>query len=1171
MLCSFVASAQDKGGRNLPQTGEKTETKPGKHIALLISVQNYYQKIGLKPLKYCNRDMENLENNLHKFGFTVVRMSNEAKEQYLTVTRANVEEQLKELIQEPLTKNDVLVIAYSGHGIQEGNRRYLCPPDTPGNYHENKSSLIPLFNPGNSGYPGLLDTVEKGFKGQCFVFLDACRTGENKVTEETLYPKSKRIHIMSACEEGKPSYEEPDFGQGRFMYYVNKHLNDAPENVPQTFGQLFEQVKKWMLEDNQERFKNNPQEPMLFLGGETASLVLGTKTPKNRRQTVARHQQYSHVSIPKDAQSKPFLFRGQQPSAEREFEQTVTDIVQVPSLYGEWWFQEMPWYLPVVRSALSEELLRKKDDGKHCGEDILGRDIYAYLNTNTQEAKETLWKYVMSDECQENLRENLGQEIIQLLTSLKEFNNTQDQHIFIGELLTKLEKCFVGEKVHDGYYYHTLAVFHHRLYELEPKEETKNSERQKARDCYDAALKWYGDHRSNSNLYPLLLFDYIRFTVEVEKNRTQYKELCGKIPESLHRSYRGSLLQIALYTQLAYYAHEKMIDLRTAGRWFREAEKRIELSRLNRTGHPLIANFNERFGWYLTDYWMLSPANDRFETALLIRRYNAWSSSRPIDKMYTTYGQHAMGTIFRFTGNDRKAREYFLDAKKVLADLQSDNNNLSEGFAANKKRLDAREASTLERLSDLVLYNGTESRDQYRTALEDYQKAVDLSKSSAAMLIKLEAKKVLLWLQMKSGWETDNTKKESAVFNDFVQNVQNEHTGNLEKYIVAKPVMPVIYNKFEKAKEILDELQSRKEKESKQITDDMVVPELFLKAAQITFNLLQTVEAEPDAAKKKENFQKYRNQLRDFLDRFIFFSGNDIGLRRDTMELRLHCACSLIGADWQMAAKDAKNYELAVIDAAYLSNCLDILGEKDGIHCFLRPYYEKILQIQYRLVIAADKKMQDLKENTEAVQQIKTQRQELLRSMGMNIQQMRNVSALSNLVSSSPLQSNVQNPSSKGGEQDEKPAAEVQNEKQDTKRFVGNPLIDPLTVMIFYFPDPKNVQLLRSVFKEKEEGICENGIALIIPSDGQEIRFIDLKLTRNAFINKYNDGEGNLQNEIDTIWTTLEEIDPNVARNSTFISWSEDTCWSKDSRYMLTKEMFPYKIPEKLKTVIWLE
>jgi hypothetical protein len=476
VLCSFCVSAQDKGVVQPPKLPQQAESASGRHLALLISVQDYYQNNGLTPLKYCDRDMEKFEDNLHKFGFAeedVVRMFDTAKEKTLHVTLTNVKKRLEELIQKSQGEHDILVIAYSGHGIQEKKQRYLCPPDTPGNY--NISDLIALYDSDNQG---LLNIVEKKFNGQCFVFLDACRTGKEESTE-TLYPKSKRIHIISACENGKPSYEDDSLQQGRFMYYVNHALDISDENVPLKFGKLFEDVENRM--QNEKRFKNQPQKPVLRLRGETTSLFIGTKVPETWEQTVT-----STPFLP-DSRSKgndnqsSYRSRFQQTSAEREFNQTVTDIVQLPSLYGEWWFQEMPWYLPVVRKALSNVLEGKriKDDGKY-GEDFLGRDIYAYLNTNTQEAKETLWKYVTSQEC----RNFLPQEMTQLLTDLKEFNNTQDQYAFTKASLEKLKKCFKNCDVPDGFY-HTVAVFHHQLCELATDNETKTSEKKNAKDYYN--------------------------------------------------------------------------------------------------------------------------------------------------------------------------------------------------------------------------------------------------------------------------------------------------------------------------------------------------------------------------------------------------------------------------------------------------------------------------------------------------------------------------------------------------------------------------------------------------------------------------------------------------------------------------------------------------------------
>ncbi|MDR2763224.1 MAG: caspase family protein [Planctomycetaceae bacterium] len=1194
------------------QNKEESATK-SKRKALLISVQNYYN--GLQPLQGCDRDMEKLEHNLIQFNFEVTRIHQKSKEASYTITRNNIEERLKDLIRESQNENDVLIIAYSGHGIQHENIRYICPPDVPKEFNEHQH--IPLYNAEKTG---LLNIIENNFKGKCFAFIDACRTGTNNTG--TLYPNSDRIYIFSACEDGQQSYEEFDPKEGRFMHFVNQRFNNVLEDRPLSFNELTNYVINAVKE--YEQSKNPPlltQVPVVRMSGEIGNLIIGTKNSSHL---------YSSSSIAKDSKItiKPIPQSAGRSSAKFEIDFIAKDITLIPSLNGEWWFQEMPWYLPIVRESLFNVLNQSGiAENRKYGADFLGKDIFAYLNTNTHAAKETIWKFVNSDEC----KDTLPAGIIEKIKELKEFNGT-DLHEFLNyDWITSFNNCYKkdDEQISTAYY-HTEAVLHHKLYELAPNKETKNSHLIKAKESYERARKML----NNNNPYelkPLLLFDYIRFVVTVEKDKTKYEQLCkeltSNLPRAEYENLHSTLFSIALYTQLAQYDNEEFFNLRNTRLRFFKARKSIEDSRLNNTGHPLIANYKEKFGWYLMDNWLLTSAKEQFETAYLIRQYNNMCSSSPVDMMYVTYGQHAMGTIARFTGNERKSREYFQDAKNALVYLNQYGTTAADNLGFMQKRLAEREASTLERLSDLVLYNGTKIKDQYFIALNDYQRAIDIS-STDADIIKLNAKKILLLLQMKNGWEQNN-----KTWQEFVQKCQerlNKSIMQNNSDTIRSTAKPIVYDpnnnktRFMEAKATLKEINEINERIAKftdadgntALPDNIIIPKLFANAARIVFDLMETIEPAGESTaestsestsetksestaesgidknptdinadietERKRKFHQYRNQMRDFLDRFLLFSGNNAGMRRDTMELRLHCVTMLIDADWQM-----NNPELAIADAAYLSQCLDILAQKEEIHPFIRPYYEKILQIQHRIVKRLNDRISSLETNPERhsdeIQKLKTQQQELLRLMGMNIQQMRNISALSSTFTQPHQEYKLLQNFSKGvltkPEQSGDQVPVLESDDSDKNRslpkpaFAGNPLIDPLTTVIFYFPDTRNVQLVHSIHKNEEKGFEEKGFVLFILADGKEIKFIELNLTRDDVINKYNDGNGDLKEELKNIWekNIVKQL-VNDGNDFIFVSWSDEPCWAKDSRRLIKKEMFPYTEEiENNKTRIKLE
>jgi hypothetical protein len=230
-----------------------------------------------------------------------------------------------------------------------------------------------------------------------------------------------------------------------------------------------------------------------------------------------------------------------------------------------------------------------------------------------------------------------------------------------------------------------------------------------------------------------------------------------------------------------------------------------------------------------------------------------------------------------------------------------------------------------------------------------------------------------------------------------------------------------------------------------------------------------------------------------------------------------------------------------------LALCLYILSEQEGIHAYLRPYYEQ--QLRHRLLL--------LEEDVQ---------QENVRSIAMGIQRMRNVSTLNDAdgsASQTTLNSLLHH--SRGNEVfaatsslEEANETELQENDilygQNNHRIFDptrNPLVDPVTLVIFYFPDDQKL----------------NGVALILPPNGQPIERIPINLQRERL--HVTEQTGELRTLLAEVWQRIEEEAEKVVpflseakgsmRQSVVISWSDESCWSKNSRERITKDMFPFK------------
>src|SRR4051812_31319929 len=103
----------------------------GKRYAFLVGVQKY-QDPKLTALEYCQNDVQDLGQVLGKIGYEVVLLSDStgAQDPSHAPTRANIEKYLKAVL-EKTRKDDVVLLAFAGHGMQlEGKREcYFCPQD----------------------------------------------------------------------------------------------------------------------------------------------------------------------------------------------------------------------------------------------------------------------------------------------------------------------------------------------------------------------------------------------------------------------------------------------------------------------------------------------------------------------------------------------------------------------------------------------------------------------------------------------------------------------------------------------------------------------------------------------------------------------------------------------------------------------------------------------------------------------------------------------------------------------------------------------------------------------------------------------------------------------------------------------------------------------------------
>ena len=226
--------------------GEKNigRSRPGSQKwALLVGVDDYAEVV---DLAYCGRDVRGLRGQLLAAGFPdqhVILLDDESGDRKYFPFKSNVETQLelllgvlddsgKRLARQGLVESgDLVIVAFSGHGVHLDDQSYLCPADARLEKPDSLVSVERLYQ--------LLAASPAGVK---LMLIDACRndprpggvrsltaTPSTRAFARSLESPPQGILVLSSCEANQVSVEDPDFGHGVFMNFVLEGLAGAAD------------------------------------------------------------------------------------------------------------------------------------------------------------------------------------------------------------------------------------------------------------------------------------------------------------------------------------------------------------------------------------------------------------------------------------------------------------------------------------------------------------------------------------------------------------------------------------------------------------------------------------------------------------------------------------------------------------------------------------------------------------------------------------------------------------------------------------------------------------------------------------------------------------------------------------------------------------------------------
>lgn len=250
---SAFAADDDIIERTPPKTARVAEEKlkpgtqfdlPGRRYALLVGVNDYTY---FSDLTYCDDDINNLGRVLQRSGFDSrdsIVLRDGLTDRHLLPFRNNILTQFKNLL-DSVQPNDLVLVAFSGHGVHLNGKSYLCPSDA--NLDRAGETMIALDT--------LYEMLQASPASQKLLIVDACRNdptpsgtrapssiGEtNEFTRSLQQQQPPRgTMLLNSCAPNQFSVEDPKFKSGVFMHYVIEGLRGQADADKDSKVSLFE-------------------------------------------------------------------------------------------------------------------------------------------------------------------------------------------------------------------------------------------------------------------------------------------------------------------------------------------------------------------------------------------------------------------------------------------------------------------------------------------------------------------------------------------------------------------------------------------------------------------------------------------------------------------------------------------------------------------------------------------------------------------------------------------------------------------------------------------------------------------------------------------------------------------------------------------------------------------
>ena len=276
-------------------------TERARRWAILIGVSTYEDDQGIGSLKYCVADVrliyEVLTGPLGGFARqNVLVMTDDAATAMHRPTYSNLVTMIPRWLEDVGPEDDVL-IAFSGHGLEEGGECYLLPRDAKrGNLRLTSLSC-----------PQIREWLESCRAKRKVLILDACHSGAGKAVAAMGGDMRREIQTgrgflrLASCDTHQKSNEDNALGHGVFTHFLVTALRgkgdldgDGRVGAAETYRYVARGVSRWAREHG---LRQDPLMSGRVVGGMFTLCYAAKRTPMPSDAGIARRTAQLYLTL----------------------------------------------------------------------------------------------------------------------------------------------------------------------------------------------------------------------------------------------------------------------------------------------------------------------------------------------------------------------------------------------------------------------------------------------------------------------------------------------------------------------------------------------------------------------------------------------------------------------------------------------------------------------------------------------------------------------------------------------------------------------------------------------------------------------------------------------------------------------------------------------------------